>query len=297
MSTPKVTVIIPCFNREKYVREAIDSVLNQTYPNIELLAVNDGSTDSTPKILNDYQQNSYLQLLEHSGGINKGQSASINLALKQARGQYIAILDSDDYWDLHKIEKQVQFLESNKTVGLVYGNGFAVNEQGKSLYKIYEEGHYEHSKPDRVLLDCYFLVPNNSLIRHSVLDQIGGFDENMRAAQDHDMAIRIAEVTQLGYLDIPIFYYRRHPDSISNTRADQRWKTGFVILEKARKRYPYSRKTIRRRRAVLHFRMGQCLMEKKQYIKAIRHYLVAGLLDISRALNVLTGSESITSPH
>ena len=296
MSPPKVSVIIPCFNREKYLSEAIESVLNQTYPSIELLTVDDGSTDSTPDILSGYQHRG-VEVLTHPGRINKGQSAAINLGLSRASGDYIAILDSDDYWDAHKIEKQVRFLDNNPSVGLVYGNGFAVDENGKPLYRIYEDDHAEHSNPNRVLMDCYFLVPNNALVRKSVLDQTGGFDESMRAAQDHDMAIRIAEVTTLGYLNEPLFYYRRHPDSISNTRADQRWKTGFIILEKARRRYPYPKHIIRKRRAVLHFRLGQCLLEKKRYSQAGLHYLAAGFLDLPRAISVLAGRETVTSPH
>ena len=296
MSTSKVSVIIPCFNREKFLPEAIESVLNQTYSNIELLTIDDGSTDGTREILSRFQDRG-VTLLEHPGRINKGQSASINLGLSLSKGEYIAILDSDDYWDTQKIEKQVRFLESNPDIGLVYGNGYGVDEKGNPLYRIYEDGHTEHSNPCRVLMDCYFLVPNNALIRKSVLDQTGGFDETMRAAQDHDMAIRIAEVTPLGYLNETLFYYRRHPDSISNTRADQRWKTGFIILDKARKRYPYPNKIIRKRRAVLHFRMGQCLMEKKHYLRAGIHYLAAGILDLPRAISVLTGSETVTSPH
>ncbi len=291
----KVSVIIPCYNREKYVREAVESVLQQTHENVELLVVNDGSTDSTSGILKSYGDR--LIYLEHPGGTNQGQSASINLALSHATGDYIAILDSDDMWVTNKIEKQLSYLEKHPEIGLVYSNGWGTDENGNVLYNIYEANHEEHSNPNRVLLDCYFLVPNNALVRSEIYQKIGGFDETMRAAQDHDMAIRIAEVTKLAYIDEFLFYYRRHPDSISNKKADLRWQTGFAILEKARLRYPYPASIIRRRRAVLHFRMGQCCKEQGQYFKALKHFITAGLLDYARATRVLLGAEPISSPH
>ena len=122
-------------------------------------------------------------------GQNKGQSASINLGLQSARGEYVAILDSDDYWMLDKIEKQVRYFEENPEVGLVYGNCNYVDANGKVLYRLYGDDHVELSDPGRLLLDCYFLLPNNSLVRKDVIDKAGYFNETFRAAQDHDMAI------------------------------------------------------------------------------------------------------------
>lgn len=292
---PKVSVIIPAYNRESYIRQTVDSVLGQTYQNIELIVVDDGSSDGTRQILEQYGNK--LLLLEHEQRANKGQSAAINLGLKKAVGHYVAILDSDDYWHPDKIKIQVEFLEQNPDVGLVYGNGEGVNADGEYLYDIYSDSHYEENKPANVLMDCYFLVPNNALVRKSVFDEVGGFDESLRSAQDHDMAIRIAEVTKLAYINYKWFYYRRHGQSISQKNANLRWNNGFIILEKAIKRYPYSRITRLKRKAVLHFRLFQCAIEKNNYIKALFHVVLSGLYDPLRALKVLSGNEKITSPH
>lgn len=292
---PKVSVIIPAYNREPYIRQAIDSVLNQTFENIELIIVDDGSIDGTMGVLESYGNRIYI--LEHPGRINKGQSAAINLGLRHATGNYIAILDSDDYWELNKIELQVNYLNKRQELGLVYGNGIAVDEHGNYLYDIYSTGHKENNKPENIFLDCYFLVPNNSLIRSGVFKITGGFDENLRSAQDHDMAIRIAEVTKLGYLDRPVFCYRRHSQSISQKNARMRWQNGFIIINKARQRYPYSMGVIYRRKAVLHYRLYQCLTENSEYLKAIYHLLLSGIYDPRRALNVLSGKEKVTGPH
>jgi glycosyltransferase involved in cell wall biosynthesis len=295
MINDKVSVIIPAYNRYAYIRRAIESVLNQSYKDIELIVVDDGSTDNTREILEDYEPR--MLLLEHEGGANKGQSAAINLGLQNAQGEYIAILDSDDCWETNKIELQIAYLQQNPDVGLVYGNGIAVDENGEYLYDIYKPNHEEKNIPSSLLVDCYFFVPTNSLFRAEILELTGGFDESLRTAQDHDMGIRIAEVTKLAYINNSLFHYRRHDDSISRKRAGLRWRNGFIILDKARKRYPYPITTIIRRKAVLHFRMYQCLLEEKKYPSALLHLLLSGTYDPIRAMKIIFRREMISSPH
>lgn len=290
-----MSVVIPAYNRAMFIRQTIDSVLNQTYSNIELIIVDDGSTDQTRSILEEYGDK--IILMEHPGRINKGQSAAINLGLKQASGKYICILDSDDYWEPDKIEKQVSFLETNPGIGLVYGNGAAVDEKNNHLYDIYPDGHSEKNIPGSVLLDCYFLVPNNAMIRADVFNKTGFFDESLRSAQDHDMAIRISEVTKLAYIPDKIFNYRRHAASISRNRTELRWMNGFIILDKAVKRHPYSRSTIRKRKAVLNFRLFQCALESGKIFRGLPYLIKAGLYDPLRALRVLVRRENTGGLH
>jgi glycosyltransferase involved in cell wall biosynthesis len=292
---PKVSIIIPCYNREKYIRQTIESVLSQTYKNIEIIAVDDGSTDATRDIIDDYIKK--IKILQHPNRINKGQSAGINLGIRYSKGEYIAILDSDDMFAPEKIERQVKFLEEHPDVGLVYSNGFAIDENGKKLYSIYKKGHKETNDPSKVLLNCYFLVPNNSMVRRSELEKAGKFDESLRSAQDHDMAIRLAEVTKLAYIDDYLFYYRRHKDSISAKKAKLRWKNGFKILKKASKRYNYRLSVKRRRLAVLNFRLGQCFLEEGKYIRAGIKFALSGILDPFRSYMVLTKYEKVSGPH
>src|SRR3989338_1589342 len=222
---PKVTVLIPCYNRENFVKETIDSALSQSYPNLEVVAVDDGSTDSTPQILKSY--GSRIRVIEHSGRVNKGQSAAINLAMRSTESEYVAILDSDDVWKKDKIRRQIDFLEQNKDYGLVYVNGLAIDEKGRELYKLYKPDHVEMNSPERLLLDCYLFVPSCSLVRRSAFTAAGEFDENLRSAQDHDMAVRLAEVTKFKYIDETLWYYRRHPDTQSIKHSRRRWDAGF----------------------------------------------------------------------
>ncbi len=284
-----VTVIIPAYNRTDYIAQTVSSVLDQTYQNVELIVVDDGSTDGTYEKILSYGER--LTLLTHDGHANKGQSAAINLGLENATGKYIAILDSDDYWGLNKLEIQVNYLEEHPNVGLLYTNGYAVNASGEILYSIYSESHVEQNEPDNILLDCYILLPQNSLVRKNIYDQLAGFNESYRAAQDHDMLIQIAEKTILNYLPDNLFYYRVHDDSISKKGQRVRWTNGFKILECAKNRYPYRPSTIRKRKALLNYRLGMCCIVENQRIKALVHMLLAFSLDPLRSIKVVIGLE------
>jgi len=292
---PRVSVVIPVYNRGKYIAETIGSVMAQTFKDFEIIAVDDGSKDDSRAVLDSF--GSAIQVLEHPGRSNRGQSASINLGMRAARGDFIAVLDSDDLWLPEKLALQVAYFDAHPEVGLVYGNGWVVDGNGQRPYPIYKPEHREYSEPSRVLMDCYFLLPSNSLVRAAVFRRAGWFDESFRAAQDHDMAIRIAEITQLAYINEYIFSYRRHEDSISFKNADRRWKNGFVILARAAARHAYPAKVVRHRRALLHFRLGQCELQSRHFASALRHFMLAGLLDPFRALSVLTGREAVSSPN
>ena len=290
-----VSVIIPSYNRGKYLRQTIDSVLDQTHEQVELFVVDDGSTDNSLNIAQSYGDR--LSVLQHENGENRGQSASINLGLANSVGEYVAVLDSDDYWMLDKLQKQVGFLNSNLDKGLVYGNALMVNEHGEKLYRRYRNDHFEEGGPEDILVDCYLSIPSNSLVRHRIYDEVGGYDESLRAAQDHDMAIRIAEVTRFGYIADLMFCYRRHANSISASSATRRWENGFKILENACKRYPYPKGVVRKRRAVLHFRLGQCLISERKRMTSLQHFASSFFNDPFRSISVVLGRERISSPN
>lgn len=288
---PKVSVIIPCYNRESFIAETVESVLSQTYSNVELIAIDDGCTDNSRKILEKF--NDKIKILQHLDHLNKGQSASINLGLANSDGKYVGILDSDDIWFPNKISEQVEYLEAHPEIGMVFGNGEAIDSGGHHLYNIYDEQPPKPGDPESLLMDCYIHLPSNSLIRREIYNQVGPFDENLRAAQDHDMLIRIAEVTRIAFLNRKWYQYRRHENSISSTATEQRWRGGFRILEKAIQRYPYSSQVIRKRKGVLHFRLGQCYIRSRQPFYAIWHFIFAFCYDPLRAFGVIFGRENV----
>lgn len=291
MKDKLVSVVIPAYNRAAYIERTVDSVLAQTYPHVELIVGDDGSTDGTYEILQRYESEGELTLLTHPERANKGQSATLNRALDQAHGEYICVLDSDDMFAPDKLAVQVDYLERHPEIGLVYSNGHAVDENNNILYKMLPDDHREENDPGRLLLDCYFLLPQNAMVRKEVFDQAGRFEESFRSAQDHDMLLRIAEITTMAYIPDYLFYYRRHGESISARRQDVRWKTGFEILRRAAERYPYPKSVVRRRRAVLHYRMSEVFRSQGRTTKALPHLLLAGVLDPQRGLAVAMGKE------
>ena len=225
------------------------------------------------------------------GGINKGQAAAVNLGLAAASGDVIAVLDSDDYWHPKLVEMLLARLNAADSPDLAYANGTVVDGHGKPLYQMLPSDHAEFNEPSRLLLDCYITTPGQYLAHSSLYLRVGPLDERLRAAQDHDMIVRMAEVGRLAYVAEPLFFYRIHGDSISARGQELRWRNGFVVLAKAIARHPYSTRIVRKRRAVIHYRLGQALRRRGHYLKAALHFVLALAYDPLRALAVVRGAE------
>ena len=288
----RVTVIIPVFNAVEYLKESINSVAEQDYSDIELIVVDDGSTDGSFELLQEIQSQYKMTFLYHEGRINCGSPATINLGLKQSTGEFIAILDSDDIFLPKKISSQAKALEENPDMGLVYGRGKAVNSKGDFLYDILEESHIDTNDPNEMLLNCYFPLPTNSLVRRDVYDQVGRFDESLRSGYDHDMLIRMAEAVKFLFVPIYYFCYRRHESTLSFKAQEIRWRGAFKILNKAKSRYLYERRTLRKRLAVINYRLARALIfYRRNSFEAYLRLMYSGLLDPVRAFRVLLGLE------
>ncbi len=223
--TPKVSVIIPTYNRADLLPRAIESVLNQTFKDFELIIVDDGSTDNTKEIVEQYQKKDerIKYLWEENFG---GPAKPYNLALKQCQGEYIAFLDHDDMWLPEKLEKQLAIFkkyEGKVNLGLVTCDGYVVdslgNNKGKSNFK-----YNNLFGPEN--FDLFFekwLASSLScvVIRKDVLKNIGYFDENFKVAADIDIYIRILKNYHFYFLKESLINYTRSDSSLSNK---QFWK-------------------------------------------------------------------------
>jgi glycosyltransferase involved in cell wall biosynthesis len=288
---PKVSVITPAYNRKDLTPRTVASVLDQSLADIEYLVVDDGSEDGTREWLAEHSD-SRLRLLVHPGNANRGQAASINLGLAEARGDYIVIIDSDDLLAPGALEYHARIMDADASVGVVYGQGYAIDIDDKELYPLFDKDHAEYSDPDRLLLDCYVVSPGLCLFRRSVVEQAGALEETFRAAQDHDFLLRVAEKNRMVYSGYTCFFYRKHDATISANGEMMRWQNGFEILRRAAARFPYKSATIRRRRAVLNYRLGMVYLKQQRCLKALRYLLVAGVSDPARAIGVLVGREA-----
>lgn len=209
IKAPLVTVIIPTFERGWCLREAVDSALAQEFTNFELIVVDDGSTDGTAELLEAYRPK--VRLLRQA---NRGVSAARNRGIAAARGQLIAFLDSDDLWLPQKLSTQVEFFRAHpdaliaQTEESWVRNGRRVNP-GK-----------RHRKRSGMIfepsLDLCLVSPSAVMVRRTLFDRVGLFDEGLPACEDYDLWLRVSCRIPIHLIDIPLIVKRGgHPDQLS----------------------------------------------------------------------------------
>ena len=207
---PLISVIIPVYNGERTIRETIESVFNQTFTNLELIVVNDGSQDATLEIVNSIQD-PRLKVFSYP---NARQAASRNRGFSHSTGEFIAFLDADDLWTPNKLESQLKALEDNPQAAVAYSWSHCIDEKGKFL----REASHSTTNGDvyAKLLLCNFLDNgSNPLIRRQALIEVGGFDESLTPAEDWDMWLRLAARYHFVALPYPQILYRQSANSQS----------------------------------------------------------------------------------
>lgn len=221
---PLISVVIPVYNGEKTISEAIGSVLEQTFRDFELIVIDDGSQDKTINIL-DSVKDSRLKVHSYP---NAGLSASRNRGIKQASGEFISFLDADDLWTPDKLESQIQALREKPEAAVSYSWTDFIDLNGKRL------GFGIHHSVDGYVfpeLLVFFFVGSgsNALFRSFVFDRVGGFDESLEAAEDMDMLLRLA--AEYYFVSVPKvqILYRVVDDSMSSNVSRQEKETLKVI--------------------------------------------------------------------
>lgn len=219
MTKPRVSVVIPVRNGKDYIQEALDSVLQQSFTDLELLLIDDGSIDD------DYDryalQDERIRVIHLIGS---GVSRARNVGMAQSRGEFIAFLDADDVWFPGKLEAQVRYFDAHPNAGVVFGKfirwpalpggGFA---PASSL--IQDVAQLSQTEEERSgwlytrLLDGLLVGMNTAVVRRSVYEAIGGFNESMRQGEDYDFWLKASRISQMHSLDGNVALYRIHPAS------------------------------------------------------------------------------------
>jgi glycosyltransferase involved in cell wall biosynthesis len=243
MNYPKVSVIIPTYNRANLLARAIKSVLNQTFQDFELIIVDDGSTDNTRELVEEFQKkDSRIKYIfqENSGGPAK----PINTGIKNSRGECIAILESDDEWLLEKLEKQVKVLEEFKNVGLVSCYAFRIFADGtKKLYKTPYLGIFKKTKWKLFWKKWGIITLSTVMIRKEVVERIGFFDEKIKAGADVDFYLRCIKEFDFYFIDEPLVNYYEFAQSLSKTQFWEKWIPEYeYILEKYKENFEKCKK-------------------------------------------------------
>lgn len=210
---PRVSVVVPVFNRQDYIGSAIESVLAQSFADFELLVVDDGSTDRTPEIVQSYRD-PRIRLISHPH--NLGIPTSRNRGLESARGEYIATLDSDDWAHPQRLQRQVAFLDSHPEHALVGSWIGRINSDGRS-YRI----QTRPLRAEDVQVQLLFggAMVNSSTMGRTALLQRFGFRAEFPVRQDFDLFVRLAAQYPLANLPYPLTLCRRHPAQATKIHA------------------------------------------------------------------------------
>jgi len=229
--TPKVSVIIPTYNRADVIARSIRSVLAQTYQDFELIVVDDGSSDGTPQAVEAFEDRR-IKLVRHS--VNKGAGGARNTGIGVARGEYVAFQDSDDEWLPHKLERQMQIFEAlPPEVGVVYSDMWKIDERGTKKYFaaphiVAEDGMvYKRALGHQ----AFGIGIQSSVIRRECLGRVGRFDERLPALEDSELFIRLARCCCFQHMAEPLVNYLVGPSGImrNSSRVATAWQ---MILDK-----------------------------------------------------------------
>jgi len=200
-SLPKVSVIVPTYNRASWLEETLRSVTRQTFKNFELIVIDDGSTDSTSQVMQSFPDAQYFIM-----GKNSGVSKARNLGLDYAKGEFICFLDSDDLWDERKLEIQLYWMENNIDSQVCYTNeiwirnGVRVNPMNK--HRKYTGDIFRHC------LALCIVSPSSVMLRKELFDKVGNFDESLPACEDYDLWLRIAVKYTFHFIEEPLIIKR-----------------------------------------------------------------------------------------
>ncbi len=239
---------MPVYNEEKHISEAINSVINQTFVDWELVIVNDASTDNTKKISQNYcKKNKRIKLINHNE--NKYRAGALNTGIKNSKGKYITFLDGDDIYMSNMLEEETKFLEKNMKIDLVYGNMKRFNEEGdfefvdaiefkenpkKIMLRSVKRKDFEKIKTYEILSERgKKLIPGCSVMMRREIFKSVHFDEDLVASQDYDLWFKIiGKGFKLKKLNILAYRYRIHKGNVSKGK---KLIASKVIKEKLKK--------------------------------------------------------------
>lgn len=237
-NNPLVSVVIPMYNAGRYITQAVDSVLAQTYRPIEILVVDDGSTDDSAAILQAY--GSRIRYLHQK---NQGQSIARNRGITESQGELVAFLDADDFWLPDKIARQVDSLSRAPRAGLAHTDVlFLENSTGQRSHRPSRKAEYVGNCSD-LLFRQNKLTISSVLLRKECLTQVGLFDGVFRYTDDYDMWLRIAPHYEFCYVDEPLVIYRLHHTNISRCTLEMT-RDELYVLDKALRQSPSYRSVV-----------------------------------------------------
>jgi len=210
MNCPLVSVIIPTYNGSRFIRETIQSVLDQTYNNLEIMVVDDGSTDDTSLIVKSITDQRITYIQQKNAGVSPARNHGITVS----KGDYIAFLDHDDVWLPCKLEKQLSLFEQNPKVALIYSDAFIINENNFIMGKYSHKIKFFRGRIFKELFSSCFITILTVVIKKSVFLEVGPFLP-YKICEDYDLLLKCAAKYPIDYIDEPLAKYRVHGSNYS----------------------------------------------------------------------------------
>jgi glycosyltransferase involved in cell wall biosynthesis len=266
---PKVSVIIPTCNRAQFLRSAIESVRKQTFQDFEIIVVDDASNDETPEVVRSFADGRVRYLRRES---KRGQGATRNDGIREARGEYIALLDDDDEWLPTKLQKQVALLGAlPNEVGLIYTGFFRIDASSKRVLS--EVTPTERGKVFHALGRGNWIgTCSTVLLRRSCFDKAGLFDEDLASGADYDMWLRIAKEFEVDFINEQLVFYNVHNNRISTnyeslaSGLEAQLRKHNSVLARDRRRYSERYLSL----GIFYCYQGQVMKGRQAFFKAIR---------------------------
>ena len=214
---PLVSILLLSMNHELYIEQCINSIINQTYKNIEILYLDNASSDDTFIIGKKILENSGLTYKTFSNTESKNISTNVNFLFNESRGILISPLSADDWFDKENVERKVSHFSKNADVGVLFSNGWIYNELDKTLV-LNDPSNFKRGNIYKELFtqpDCIFYV--GVMYRRNMIEKVGKWDETL-IIEDTDMYVRLSLVSKFDYLTVPLVYYRRTSTSASKNK-------------------------------------------------------------------------------
>lgn len=284
MSKPLVSVIMSAFNAERFIDSSIQSVLNQTYSNIEFIICDDGSTDNTANIIKQYSNVRYIYQS------NQGQGAGRNKASSYASGKYLAFIDADDRWTPEKLDVQIKLFEKNIETAAVYCDMEIIDVNGTSLGFNSKNKMKRGYVFDELLAGNYMCGLSSLVVKKTVLDEVGGFSDH-RYCQDFVFLLKIAKKYTLDFSEKSMVYYLVHDNNVSS-KIDVSYPEQISFYKEIPTKHDlteYQRKIVTAQLRRLYFTYALLHFRKKNFLKT------GSILEEAKVFSLLFWKSSLLS--
>ncbi|MEW6620095.1 MAG: glycosyltransferase, partial [bacterium] len=263
-----ISIIIPTYNAENFLPQAINSVVEQTYQDIEIIVVDDGSTDNTKRIIEPFMDKIYYIYKD-----NGGSASARNVGIKSAKGEYIAFLDADDIWLPQKLELQINLFRQCQEIDWIHTNLMLIDESG-NIIGVRRVSDTLSGNIFKTLFMENWVLTSSVMVKKDCFKMIGMFDEALSRTEDYDFWLRLAHHYKCGYLEQPLVKYRIHPTQ-KIKKIDRLFFDEKAIIEKTIQNFPEIAGKSKLRYGKLYFTWGRRYFEIGELQNAKKKFKIA----------------------